>query len=193
MERSLLYFATRSPRQGAPVLIYPAFVATAISSDRRVTGLAAPVRDDRAVRAFAGYPYDLHGFGKRSDLVRLYEHGIGDVFANTHAQSFGVCYEQIVAYQRNLRTELRGELFPSLEIVLAECILDRGYRIFRAKRRRSCPLISSLVKLCLDFREKISVPVLPLRRRHIERNLDFTGISRLIDRIADERQRLPFA
>ena len=36
--------------------------------DRRVTGLAAPVRDDRAVRAFAGYPYDLHGFGKRSEV-----------------------------------------------------------------------------------------------------------------------------
>ena len=49
MRSSWLYFATRSERAGAPVLIWPALVRDGEVGDRRVLGLARAVRDDRRV------------------------------------------------------------------------------------------------------------------------------------------------
>ena len=51
---SWLYLATRSERAGAPVLICPAFDRHRQVGDRRVLGLAGPVRDHRAVRRPGG-------------------------------------------------------------------------------------------------------------------------------------------
>ena len=45
MRSSWLYLATRSLRAGAPVLIWPQFVATDEVGDRGVLGLAGAVAD----------------------------------------------------------------------------------------------------------------------------------------------------
>ena len=48
MRRSWLYFATRSERAGAPVLIWPLFTAIAVNSGQIKTG--APARSDRVAK-----------------------------------------------------------------------------------------------------------------------------------------------
>ena len=48
MRSSWLYLATRSPRAGAPVLIWPALVATARSAMNVSSGLAGAIVADHA-------------------------------------------------------------------------------------------------------------------------------------------------
>ena len=82
MRSSWLYFATRSVRDGAPVLIWPAFVATArsaivvssVSPERCeiTTRVAVPLRElDR-----------LERLGERADLVHLDEDRVRDALVD---------------------------------------------------------------------------------------------------------------
>ena len=64
-----LYLATRSDRAGAPVLIWPALVATTQVGDRHILGFARSVRDDRRPAGALGHLNGAERFGQRADLV----------------------------------------------------------------------------------------------------------------------------
>ena len=74
--------ATRSERDGAPVLIWPAPVATARSA--MVVSSVSPERwrDDRGPAGAAGQLDRLERLGQRADLVELDQDGVGGALAS---------------------------------------------------------------------------------------------------------------
>ena len=83
MRSSWLYLATRSVRLGAPVLIWPALSATAMSAMSRL-GLARTMGDDRGVARAVRHLDSVQGLGQRADLVDLDQDGVG----NTQSMPF---------------------------------------------------------------------------------------------------------
>ena len=85
IRRSWLYLAVRSPRLGAPVLICPAFVATARSAI--VVSSVSPLRWRYHVRVAAarGQRDRVERLGERADLVHLDQDRVRDAARGCHA------------------------------------------------------------------------------------------------------------
>ena len=94
MRSSWLYLATRSVRLGAPVLIWPAFRATARSA--MVVSSVSPERwETTAVYpAPVGHLDGVQGLGEGADLVDFDEDGVGHPFLDAGLQALGVGDEQ---------------------------------------------------------------------------------------------------
>ena len=84
---SRLYLATRSEREGAPVLIWPAPVATARSAI--VVSSVSPERCEITARVagLAGDADRLQGLGEGADLVDLDEDRVADAELDAAAQA----------------------------------------------------------------------------------------------------------
>ena len=105
MRSSWLYFATRSLRAGAPVLIWPQFVATARSA--MVTSSVSPLRCD-IIAVYACRPASAmvsSVSGERADLVHLDQDRVGDAGVDAPLEPLGVGDEQVVADELHPRTE----------------------------------------------------------------------------------------
>ena len=126
---SWLYLATRSERDGAPVLIWPQPVADGQVGDRRVLGLAGAVRHDRAVARLAGHPDRLEGLGQGADLVDLDEDRVGDAGLDPAAQALGVGDEEVVADELAAVADLVGQGLPAVPVLLVHPVLDRDDRV----------------------------------------------------------------
>ena len=129
MRSSWLYFATRSLRAGAPVLIWPQFVATARSAI--VASSVSPLRCDMTdVYAARLASVDrVERLGERADLVDLHEHRVGDAALDALAQPLGVGDEHVVADELDPVAEALGEGAPAVPVVLGHAVLDRDDRI----------------------------------------------------------------
>ena len=77
MRSSWLYFATRSVRLGAPVLIWPAFTRNGDVGDGGVLGLAGAVGDDGRPAGAVRHLDGVERLGQGADLVELDENGVG--------------------------------------------------------------------------------------------------------------------
>ena len=87
MRSSWLYFATRSLRAGAPVLIWPQLVATARSAI--VVSSVSPLRCD-ITDVYAARVASVDGverLGERADLVDLHEDRVGDAALDARARA----------------------------------------------------------------------------------------------------------
>ena len=92
-----MYFATRSERVGAPVLIWPALVATARSAI--VASSVSPERCEMtaAVAAAVGELDRVERLGERPDLVHLHEDRVADALGDPAAEEVDVRHEEVVA------------------------------------------------------------------------------------------------
>ncbi len=98
-----MYFATRSERAGAPVLICPALVATARSAI--VASSVSPERCeiDHAVAVPVGELDRVERLGERPDLVDLDEDRVADALGDAAAQEVDVRDEEVVADELQAR------------------------------------------------------------------------------------------
>lgn len=95
---SRLYLHTRSVRAGAPVLICPAFSATAMSAMEGVLGFPAAVGEDGAVAVLLGEPHRPDGLGQGADLIGLDQNRIGAAGSNALLEAGGVGDEQVIPH-----------------------------------------------------------------------------------------------
>ena len=102
MRSSWLYFATRSERDGAPVLIWPQPVATARSAI--VVSSVSPERwrHDGRVAGRAGEVDRGQRLGQRADLVDLDQDRVGRAGVDPALQALDVGHEQVVADELDL-------------------------------------------------------------------------------------------
>ena len=100
-----MYFATRSLRAGAPVLICPQLVATARSAI--VVSSVSPLRCDIIVRvAVAAREIDrVERLRQRADLVDLDQDRVGDAAVDALLERLDVGDEQVVAHELHARAE----------------------------------------------------------------------------------------
>ena len=97
--------ATRSERQGAPVLICPAFVATAMSAI--VASSVSPERceiTERVARARAQRDR-VERLAERADLVDLDEDRIRDAGVDALGEALRIGHEEVVADELDARAE----------------------------------------------------------------------------------------
>ena len=87
MRSSWLYFATRSLRAGAPVLIWPQSGRDGEIGDRRVLGFAGSVGDDGAVAARRRQRDRVERLGEGADLVDLDEDRVRDAGRDAAARA----------------------------------------------------------------------------------------------------------
>ena len=106
MRSSWLYFATRSERAGAPVLIWPGAERDGEVGDRRVLRLARAVRHDRRVAGALREPHRLDRLGQRADLVHLDEDRVADAAVDALLQALRVRHEEVVADELDAVAEL---------------------------------------------------------------------------------------
>ena len=113
MRSSWLYFATRSLRAGAPVLIWPVPSATARSAI--VASSVSPERWDMTARVavLVREPHRLDRLGQRPDLVHLDEDRVGDAALDALAEPRGVRDEEVVADELDAIAEPTGRAPPS--------------------------------------------------------------------------------
>ena len=113
MRSSWLYFATRSERDGAPVLICPQPVATARSAI--VTSSVSPERCDITARVAGLARHRDRGerLGQRADLVDLDEDRVGHAGVDAAPQALGVGDEEVVADELHVRRRAARSAPPS--------------------------------------------------------------------------------
>src|SRR5207253_4854568 len=87
-------------------------------SDRGVFGFARTMRDDRSEARRAGHFDRVERLGDAANLIDFDQDGIRRPLSDTPAQAFGIGHEQVVADELHAVTETRGELTPTLPIVL---------------------------------------------------------------------------
>ena len=131
MRSSWLYFATRSLRAGAPVLICPQFSGDGEVGDRGVLGLAGAVAHHAAVAVPVREVDGVEGLGQRADLVDLHQQRVGRAELDAAAEPLGVGDEQVVADDLHPVVQLAGQLDPAVPVLLVERVLD-------ARRSGSC-------------------------------------------------------
>ena len=96
---SRLYLATRSLRDGAPVLIWPGAGGDREVGDEGVLGLARAVRDHRRVARAAGQVHRGERLRERADLVDLDQQGVAGAELDALLQARRVGDEEVVADQ----------------------------------------------------------------------------------------------
>ena len=135
MRSSWLYFATRSVRDGAPVLIWPAPVATARSAI--VVSSVSPERWEmtHAVAVRARELDRLERLGQRADLVDLDEDRVRDALVDPALQALDVRHEEVVADELEPVAEPLRQRLPGAPLVLGEPVLDRDQRVAVGERR----------------------------------------------------------
>ncbi len=117
--------AVRSPRAGAPVLIWPQPNATAIS----VLRFARAVAHHDAVAGRSGERGRLHGLGHGPDLIDFEQQRVPRPAPYAHAQPFHIGDEHVVAHQLQAGAGPSGQLGHGVEVVLEEGILQAYERI----------------------------------------------------------------
>ena len=131
MRRSRLYLATRSDRDGAPVLIWPVPIATTRSA--MVVSSVSPERcETTADQPRAARERDrFDRLGQRADLVELDEDGVRRVLLDRPGDPLGVRDQQVVADELDGRPQPLGQVPPALPVVLGEAVLERDDRVAR--------------------------------------------------------------
>ena len=137
------------------------------------------------------YAYNLHRLRQRSYLIRLHEHRIGDTVPYSMQKAFRICDKEIVPHERDLFAEPFGQANPAFAVVLAERVLNRGYRKFSAEFLYPPDRLIRREAFS-GFWQDVSVALLPFRSRHVKCYLDPSGIPRLFNCIGDIPQRLAF-
>ena len=135
------------------------------------------------------YSYNLHCLRQRSYLIGLHEHCVGDTVPYPLQKALRICDKEIVSHKRDLFAEPLGQANPAFAVVLAERILNRGYRKFSAKLLYPPDRLIRREAFS-GFWQDVSVALLPFRRCYVKCNLDPSGISRLFNCIGDIPQRL---
>ena len=128
---SRLYLATRSDRDGAPVLIWPvpiattrsAIVVSSVSPERCETTADQPAR--------AGQRDRLDRLGQRPDLVELDEDRVRAAFLDAATDPIRVGHEQVVADELDRAAEPLGQPPPAGPVVLGQAVLERDDRVAR--------------------------------------------------------------
>ena len=130
MRMSWLYFSTRSPRQGAPVLRWPVRMATVRSAMKLSTVSPERWRHHRAPARAARHLDRGYGFAYGPDLVELDQDGVGRVFLDPLRHALDVGHENVVADQLYFVADGLVEELPALPVVLGEAVLQHDDRIF---------------------------------------------------------------
>ena len=99
-------------------------------SDGAVFRLPGTMAHDRGITVPMGQVYRFDGLGEGSDLVDLYQNGIGDTLADPIAQALHVGDEEIIADELHLLASQFGELLPSGPVVFRKSVLDRYDWVF---------------------------------------------------------------
>ena len=110
---SWLYFATRSVRDGAPVLIWPQPVATARSAIVDVLGLARAMRHHRGVAGLTRHPDRRQRLRQRPDLIDLDQDRVRDTGVDPALEALRVGDEHVVADELHAVPELVGQRRPA--------------------------------------------------------------------------------
>ena len=134
MRSSWLYFATRSLRAGAPVLICPQFDGDRQVGDRGVLGLARAVAHHAAVAVPMGQVDGVERLGQRADLVHLDQEGVGGALVDAAREPLRVGDEQVVADDLDPVVRALGQRCPAGPVVLGERVLDRDDRVVATSR-----------------------------------------------------------
>src|SRR5215467_1140176 len=125
---SRLYLAMRSPRAGAPLLIWPHPVPTArsamnvssVSPDRCETIWAQPA--SRQIRMAYSVSVTV------STLVGLDQRGVGDLAADRLADDRRVGHQDVVADELDRVPESGGQVLPAVPVGLGQAVLDAPHR-----------------------------------------------------------------
>ena len=189
MRSSWLYFATRSLRDGAPVLICPAFTATARSAI--VVSSVSPERCEITV----AYPaprassIDVERLAQRADLVHLHQDRVRDARVDPAAEEVDVRHEEVVADELHPVAQSLGEDAPVVPGVLVEPVLDRHERVTVGERAVEVDHPSRIEPPA--FAGKLVDAVLEhLARRRVERDRDPLAVPRALRGLEDRRDRL---
>ena len=113
MRMSWLYFATRSLRDGAPVLIWPAPGRDREVGDEGVLGLARAVGHHRRVARAARQVHGGEGLGEGADLVQLDQQRVPGPQRDAAPQALGVGDEEVVADELHAVAERARSARPS--------------------------------------------------------------------------------
>ena len=128
MRRRRLYFASRSERDGAPVLIWPAAVATArsaivvssVSPERAETMAVQPARRASAIASNVSVSVPI--------WLSLIRTAFAAPSLDARCDPVGVGDEQVVADELDAVAEPGGQRDPAVPVVLGEAVLDRDDR-----------------------------------------------------------------
>ena len=77
-----------------------------------------------AIAVAVGHLYGFKRFGERSYLVHFNEDGIARSELYAFLEEFGVCYEQIVAYQLASVADGACEFCPAFPVVFVKTVFD---------------------------------------------------------------------
>ena len=138
MRSSWLYFATRSERDGAPVLIWPQPVRHREVGDRRVLGLARAVRHDRRV---AGLPRHARSPSSVSVSVPIWLTLTRIELATP--ESIPRRRRSVLVTNRSSPTSCTrspialGQRLPAVPVLLVHAVLDRDDRVAAGHARPS--------------------------------------------------------
>ena len=132
MRSSWLYFATRSERAGAPVLICPQFGGDREVGDRGVLGLAGAVAHHAAEAVAVREVDGVEGLGERADLVDLHQQRVGGLLADAAPEPLDVGDEQVVADELHLGRRASAVIDAQpVPVLLVERVLDGDDRVRR--------------------------------------------------------------
>ncbi len=184
-----MYFATRSVRDGAPVLIWPAFTATARSAI--VVSSVSPERWEITV-AYPAARRDLdrlQRLGQRPDLVHLDENCVPHALCDPSPKELLVRHEEVVADELDRAAQLLGQRAPLVPGVLVEAVLDRDERI--ALRQRGVEVDHRLGLERAPLARELVAPVLEdLARCRVESNPDPLAMTCALGGLEDRLDRL---
>ena len=121
--------ATRSLRDGAPVLIWPVAHRHDEVRDGGVFGLAGAVADDGGPAGAASHFDRLEGLGDGADLVELDQDRVGGLLGDPLGEEVLVGDEQVVADELDLAADPGVELLPAGPVLFAEAVLEGDDRV----------------------------------------------------------------
>ena len=121
--------ATRSERDGAPVLIWPvpiattksAIVVSSVSPERWLTMAVQPARRAIAIASIVSVSVPI--------WLSLIRTELADVLADAPGDEVRVGHEDVVADQLDLGAEALGELGPAGPVVLGQTVLEGDDRV----------------------------------------------------------------
>ena len=138
-----MYFATRSLRLGAPVLIWQVFRATARSAMVVSCCLTGTMRSNSCVTGLVSHLNCFQCLRHRTNLIQLNQDGVSAAHLDTLGQALRIGNEQVVANQLYLVAQTcLGQLLPAFPIFLIQTILDGDNRIFLTE---VCPVLDELL------------------------------------------------
>ena len=80
--------------------------------------------DDRFPSDFMSHLDGLDGFGKRTDLVKLNQDGVGRFFFDTPCNPAGIGHKKVIPDNLYTIAESRSHLSPALPLVFIQAVLD---------------------------------------------------------------------